>query len=104
MVTDDLVRRVFEEHLRISDGYTIQRLLVNRVTEYLPDNLSSIRAPTLIVWGREDSIVPVSTAERFHAAIAGSQVIIVDDAGHECNIEKPSEFNKAVLDFLAKNR
>jgi len=103
-VTDDLVRRVFEGHLRTGDGYTIQRLLSNRAAEYLGENLKSIHAPTLVIWGREDSIVPLSNAERFHATIAGSQIVIIDESGHVTQIEKPSEFNKAVLEFLAKNR
>jgi pimeloyl-ACP methyl ester carboxylesterase len=102
-VTDNLVRRVFEGHLQTGDGYTIQRLLSNRTTEYLDDNLRSIHPPTLIILGREDSIVPLSNAERFHASIAGSEMVIIDECGHVSWAEKPSEFNKAVLDFLAKN-
>jgi len=103
LVTDELVRRTFQNHIQIGDGYTIQRLLANRQAEYLGDNLRSIRAPTLIIWGKEDSILPVSHAERFHTVIPGSHVIIIDDAGHAVPIEKPSEFNKAVLEFLAGN-
>jgi pimeloyl-ACP methyl ester carboxylesterase len=103
LVTDELVRRTFQNHIQIGDGYTIQRLLANRQAEYLGDSLRSIHAPTLIIWGKEDSILPVSHAERFHAAIPSSQVMIIDDAGHVVQIEKPSEFNKAVLEFLAKN-
>jgi pimeloyl-ACP methyl ester carboxylesterase len=79
-------------------------MLSNRAAEYLADNVKSIHAPTLIIRGKEDSIVPLSNAERFHATIAGSQIVIIDESGHLPQIEKPSEFNKAVLDFLAKNR
>lgn len=103
-VTDNLVRRVFQGHLQTGDGYTIRQLLRNRMAEYLGDNIRLIHAPTLIVWGRQDSIVPLSKAERFHATIAGSQMAIIDECGHVSWGEKPSEFNKAVLDFLAKNR
>lgn len=103
-VTDNLVKRVFEGHLQTGDGYTIQRLLSNRTAEYLDDDLRSIHAPTLVILGREDSIVPLSNAERFHASIAGSQMVIIDECGHVSWAEKPAEFNKALLDFLAKNR
>jgi pimeloyl-ACP methyl ester carboxylesterase len=103
-VTDASVRQVFEGHLHTGDAYTIQRLLINRQAEYLGDDLRSIHAPTLIVWGREDSVAPVSHAERFHASIAGSQVVIIEESGHLPQIEKPSDFNKAVLEFLVKNR
>ena len=103
-VTDNLVKRVFEGHLQTGDGYTIQRLLSNRTAEYLGDDLRSLHAPTLIILGREDSIVPLSNAERFHASIGGSEMVIIDECGHASWAEKPSEFNKAVLEFLAKNR
>ena len=103
-VTDNLVRRVFEGHLQTNDGYTIQRLLSNRTAEYLGDNLRSIHVPTLIIWGREDSVVPLVNAERFQATITGSQVVIIDECGHASMAEKPSEFNKAALEFLARNR
>lgn len=104
LVTDDLVRRAFQGHLQTGDGYTIKRLLSNRTAEYLGDNLRSIHAPTLIIWGREDSVVPLANAERFHTTIAGSQMVIIEESGHLPQIEKPSEFNKAVLEFLVKNR
>lgn len=102
-VTDDLVRRVFERHLQAGDGYTIQRLLSNRAAEYLGDNLKAVRAPTLIVWGKEDSVVPLANAERFRAAIADSQTVVIDQSGHLPAAERPTEFNNTVLGFLRRN-
>jgi 2-hydroxy-6-oxonona-2,4-dienedioate hydrolase len=105
LVTDELVRRTFQSHMQTGDSYTIQRLLANRTTEYLSeDDLTSIHPPTLIVWGKEDSILPVATAERFHTAIQSSQVVVIEECGHATPIEKPAEFNKAVVEFLGGNR
>lgn len=98
-ITDELVRRVFQGHIQTGDHYTIQRLVSNRVSEYLGDDLKSIHVPTLIVWGREDSVS--QNAERFHAAIAGSQIVLINDCGHLPQVEKSSDFNSAVLAFLA---
>jgi pimeloyl-ACP methyl ester carboxylesterase len=100
LVSDELVRRVFQMHIQVNDNYTIQRLLVNRASEYLGDRLSSIHAPTLVIWGRQDEVVPVSTGEQYHRTISKSQMVVIDECGHVPQTEKSSEFNKAVLDFL----
>ena len=59
------------------------------------------KLPTLIVWGRQDAIVPMSAAEVYHASIPGSQLVILDNCGHHPEIEKPDEFVRHVRAFLA---
>lgn len=67
----------------------------------LLDKLSSIPIPTLILWGRQDRIIPVSHAYAAHRAIAGSKLHIFDRCGHEPQREKAAEFNRVLADFLA---
>ena len=62
--------------------------------------LSRIIAPTLIVVGREDSITPIGDSEMMHREIGGSRLEIIEGAGHVSNLEKPKEFNEALLRFL----
>ena len=68
----------------------------------IPDvsRIKSVAVPTLIVWGREDRIVDVRTAARFHQDIAGSQLVVIDDAGHMVHEEKPDAVNHAITSFL----
>jgi pimeloyl-ACP methyl ester carboxylesterase len=68
----------------------------------IPDvsRIQSVAAPTLIVWGREDRVVDVRNAARFHHDIAGSQVVVIDDAGHMVHEEKPEAVNRAIESFL----
>jgi pimeloyl-ACP methyl ester carboxylesterase len=70
LVSDELVRRVFQAHIQINDIYTIERLVTNRTAEYLGDRVSSIHAPTLLIWGRQDELVPLAAGERYHKAIS----------------------------------
>ena len=56
--------------------------------------------PTLIVWGRQDRIVPVECGELYRKAIAGSNLEIIDRCGHFPHLEKPVEFSKAISGFL----
>jgi pimeloyl-ACP methyl ester carboxylesterase len=68
----------------------------------LPHLLRRLRKlPTLIVWGRQDAIVPLSAAEVYHTSIPGSQLAILDDCGHHPEVEKPAEFVQRVQAFLA---
>lgn len=62
--------------------------------------LNSITVPTLIICGREDAVTPLAQSESMHAAIKGSVLQVIDDAGHVSNLEQPQLFNKYLLDFL----
>lgn len=66
----------------------------------LPSLLRRLRMPTLIVWGREDAIVPMNCAEIYHHNIRGSQLVIMEQCGHVPPIEKPQEFVNIVSEFL----
>jgi pimeloyl-ACP methyl ester carboxylesterase len=65
------------------------------------DELHTLAVPTLILHGEEDGYVPVSWARRAHALIKDSELVTFPQCGHWLTREKPSEFNRAVLGFLA---
>lgn len=65
-----------------------------------PGRIKSVAAPALIIWGREDKVVNLATAYRFHQDIAGSKLVIVDDAGHMAHEENPEAVNRAITSFL----
>jgi 3-oxoadipate enol-lactonase len=73
-----------------------------------PENLIPVAAmpelmcPTLFLVGSEDPIVPVSVMREISALVPGSEVAVVQQAGHSAYFEKPEEFNQRVLDFLRK--
>lgn len=105
LVTDEFVLQVFTNHVRNNDGYTIQRTLAGfGQNQFVDSRLASIHAPTLVVWGREDELVPESEGEKFHNGISGARLVVFDHCGHVPQIEKAADFNRAVLDFLAQPR
>ena len=65
------------------------------------DNLHRLTLPALIIWGRQDRVLPVAQAYFAHENLAGSRLIIYDNCGHVVNLERPREFNRDVLDFLS---
>ncbi len=69
----------------------------------LPDptaDLSSITAPTLIIWGEDDIVMPIEHSERIHDAIANSRLVTYPGVGHVPQEEAAGESVKVVTDFL----
>lgn len=60
----------------------------------------AIAAPTLIVWGDEDEVIPVRNAKWLHDEIRGSRLLIFPRCGHCPHMEYPQETLKAILEFL----
>jgi len=67
----------------------------------LPHLLEGIDAvPTLLLWGKQDAVVPLSAAEVYQRSIKGSKVVTIDNCGHYPAVEQPAEFLKQVHAFL----
>jgi pimeloyl-ACP methyl ester carboxylesterase len=67
----------------------------------LTERLSEIDKPTLIVWGRDDRVVPPGDATKFQQLIVGSELVWFEDTGHVPMLERPARFNRVVEEFLA---
>jgi 3-oxoadipate enol-lactonase len=64
------------------------------------DFLEDIFVPTLVIVGSEDQLTPPSDAELMRRQIRGSRLSTIEGASHLSNLERPVEFNRALLDFL----
>ena len=67
--------------------------------ERLPD----IRAPTLILHGTEDQMVPVANARLLAERIPGAELVLLEGAGHVYHSEQPERADRAVLEFIRRN-
>lgn len=76
------------------------RAMARASAENLRDVLPHIRVPTLLVYGDSDVRAPRHVAEDLRAAISGSRLVVLQGAGHLCNIEAPESFNSTAGDFL----
>jgi pimeloyl-ACP methyl ester carboxylesterase len=63
-------------------------------------DIGKIRAPTLILWGAQDHLIPVEAAYKFHKAIPGSKLKIFPATGHIPMEEVPDESADIVRSFL----
>jgi pimeloyl-ACP methyl ester carboxylesterase len=63
------------------------------------DLLPRIAVPTLLIWGELDVRSPLSVARELEQAIPDAQLVVIPDAGHVSNLERPRPFNDAVRAF-----
>src|SRR5438128_4117599 len=66
----------------------------------LERRLRRVTAPTLVLWGRQDGLVPLVYGERWRDRIPGARLEVIERCGHLPPIERPAEFARAVLAFL----
>lgn len=66
----------------------------------LPEPLSAITAPTLIVWGENDTWVPLERGQQLRAALPQAQWVMIPQAGHLLMEEQAEAFNSALIEFM----
>jgi pimeloyl-ACP methyl ester carboxylesterase len=74
------------------------------VTYDFRERLPQIEAPTLVVWGRDDMLVPARDADEYARVIPNAQKVVFDDTGHSPMMERPQTFNDCLVRFLADER
>jgi 2-hydroxy-6-oxonona-2,4-dienedioate hydrolase len=72
------------------------------VRQNLGDKLHQIKAPTLLIWGKQDQVTPAFVGEKFNELIENSQLIFVEKCGHAPMMEHPEIFNQHLETFLVK--
>lgn len=64
--------------------------------------LRRVKSPTLVLWGKQDRLVPLAHGETYHKAIRGSELKVIDRCGHSPQLERPAEFVALVEEFLER--
>jgi pimeloyl-ACP methyl ester carboxylesterase len=110
LVTEDLVEFAYERaalpgaqasFLSILRYGCSLRGVRRHIIRPLVDELPTIAAPTLVVWGQQDRILPVEHAYVAQAGIPNARLHIFDPCGHIPQMERTEEFNALLLDFLS---
>ena len=68
----------------------------------LAQRIGEIRHPTLVLWGEEDRVFPVSVGEELHRTIQRSQFLSIPKAGHIPQWEQPAIANRAMVEFIVR--
>jgi len=71
-------------------------------TDRVPLDMTGISRPTLIIWGDNDHWVPLTSGKRLESEVPDSELEIIRHGGHTPNETEPGQFNRLLLDFLAR--
>ena len=100
IATKELVDEVFAT---LNNRARLVRVIAtakSAVRHNLADKLHSIKVPTMLIWGKQDTITPPFVAEKFQELIEDSQLAFIDECGHAPMMEQPNEFNEHLEAFL----
>ncbi len=98
----DLVHRVQKMMVNTSVNGMVGALEAMRDRPDSTPMLSNIHKPVLILHGEKDQLIPAQKAYELHAAIPGSELVVLENAGHLLNLEKPVEYNQEIRRFLKR--
>jgi len=102
MATKELVDELYETvNIRIK-AVKIIALAKSAIRNNLGEEVSQIKQPTLLIWGKNDAITPPFVGEEFHKLIPNSELHFIDRCGHAPMMERPEEFNTILQKFLRK--
>jgi pimeloyl-ACP methyl ester carboxylesterase len=82
---------------RIHNNALEERILKQIVADSIEPRIKGLAMPTLIVWGKEDRIINVATADILHGLMPNSRVLLMDGIGHVAMIEVPK---RSAVDYL----
>ncbi|MBI5876118.1 MAG: alpha/beta fold hydrolase [Chloroflexi bacterium] len=105
-VTDEVVEEFYINVCRPHTMLTAARMMrwgINLLGQkhQFAHRLREIKAPTLVVWGKQDRLLPLAHAYRAAKRIPNARAVIFDPCGHLPMTERPDDFNRVVLEFLA---
>jgi pimeloyl-ACP methyl ester carboxylesterase len=99
--TKDLIDEVFGIVSSIPKCMRIVSIAKSAQRHNMSRDIPNITAPTLLVWGLNDTITPPIVGHEFNRLIPNSKLRFIDRCGHAPMMEHPEIFNKYVDDFLA---
>lgn len=104
IASKELVDEVFEIVNNRLKAIKIIALAKSAIRHNLGEELREIKVPTLLIWGKNDTITPPLVAEEFNKLIPESELHYINHCGHAPMMEVPDEFNVILEEFLNKHR
>lgn len=92
----DFVKRMSLPNAKLAFISAVLGIKNSSIDKMLP----KIRAPTLLVWGRQDAVIPIAHAAKYGSSIKDCTFLPLEDCGHLPHVEMPQAFADTVLGFL----
>lgn len=98
------LRRVAYQRLCANDPQAYRAAMIAAAQYDGRPDLRCIRAPTLVVAGSEDTVVPLRAKEELASGIPGARLVVIPRSGHATPTDQPVAFNRVLLEFLKECR
>lgn len=102
VATKELVDSVFKDVNDRNRAIRILKTAKSAIRHNLGEDLHNITNPTLLIWGKQDTVTPPFVGEKFHELIPNSELHFIDQCGHAPMMERPNDFNQILKVFLDK--
>ena len=102
IATKEMVDEIFETVQNRLKVIKIISLAKSAIRHNLGEELSTLKLPVLLIWGKNDTITPPMVGEEFHRLLPNSELHFIDKCGHAPMMEVPAEFNQILGDFLQR--
>ncbi len=100
-ITEEYVKNVYQYTMMEGAKHAFMSSLKESASApRLANRLNSIKAKTLVIWGKDDRLIPVKYCEPFITKMDNCKLLLIEKCGHRPHAEKPDLFNKVVIDFL----
>lgn len=97
---EGVVDRAFEELSDRKSARSLVRLSRTAKADHMGTRLPLIKQPTMLLWGRQDTVTPASVAEEFASLLPNATIRWIEECGHTPMIERPDEFAAGLNEFL----
>jgi pimeloyl-ACP methyl ester carboxylesterase len=102
-ISDEFIQEVFDTTKSIPKCLNIVAIAKSAQRHNMASELPSIKVPTLLIWGLNDTITPPMVAHDFHRLIPNSTLRFIDYCCHAPMMEKPQRFNEIVEEYLTES-
>ncbi len=100
VASKELVDEIFDIVNDRNKAIRVVATAKSAIRHNLRERLQAIKAPTLLIWGKEDQVTPAFVGEEFHERIVNSRLFLLEKCGHAPMMEHPAVFNYHLEAFL----
>lgn len=104
LVTQEMIDGYSKPITEAAFIYSLIRLLRHREGDMTSEELGEITQPVLMIWGKEDRVIPVKTGYRLKQDLPNAELIVYEKCGHLVMEEKPKEITEEIMRFIEQSK
>lgn len=103
VATEELIDNVFETVNDRTKAIKTLAISKSAIRHNMAEDLPSFNVPACVIWGRQDAVTPPDVADKFNELLPNSELHWLDECGHAAMMERPTEFNEILTEWLERN-